>query len=207
MASGGGTNLQQLLDRFPNSDDSSAAARVVLVVSNRPGIGALERAARANVATKVIDPAAFEDASAFGERLIELYREYAIDLIVLAGYLKMIPANLIAVFRNRMINIHPALLPGFGGKGMYGRKVHEAVLASGAKISGCSVHFVDEQYDRGPIIAQRAVPVFYADNPETLAERVLVEEHKLLPEVVELIAAGRVKVIGRLAQVISEEEA
>ena len=206
MASGGGTNLQQLLDRFPNRDDSPAAARVVLVVSNRPGVGALERAAGAGVPSEVIDPAAFENPSAFGDCLIELYRVYSIDLIVLAGYLKMIPADLIAEYRNRMINIHPALLPGFGGKGMYGRRVHEAVLAAGAKISGCSVHFVDEHYDHGPIIAQRAVPVFHTDNPESLAARVLVEEHKLLPEVVELIAAGKVKVIDGLAQVISEDK-
>ena len=207
MASGGGTNLQQLLDRLPNRDDSPAEARVALVVSNRPGIGALERAAGAGVPTEVVDPAAYENSSEFGERLLELYRAHSIELIVLAGYLKMIPANLISAYRNRIINIHPALLPGFGGKGMYGRRVHEAVLAAGAKISGCSVHFVDEQYDRGAIIAQRAVPVFHTDTPESLAARVLEEEHKLLPEVVELIAAGKVEVIDGLAQVITADKA
>ena len=205
MASGGGTNLQQLLDRFPNRDDPGAAARVVLVVSNKPGIGALERATAAGVPSEVIDPAAFDSPEAFGERLTELYCAHSIGLIVLAGYLKMIPGNLIAAYRNRIINIHPALLPGFGGKGMYGRRVHEAVLAAGAKVSGCSVHFVDEVYDRGPIIAQRTVPVYHTDTPESLAERVLGEEHKLLPLVVELIAGGKVKVVGSIAQVDTGE--
>jgi phosphoribosylglycinamide formyltransferase 1 len=205
MASGGGTNLQQLLDRFPNRDDSSAAARVVLVVSNKPGIGALERASRAEVPGEVVDPAAFDNLVSFGESLIELYREHSIDLIVLAGYLKMIPANLIVAYRNRIVNIHPALLPGFGGKGMYGRRVHEAVLVAGVKISGCTVHFVDEHYDHGPIIAQRPVPVFHTDTPESLAERILAEEHKVLPEVVEIIATGRIKVSGQIVQVDSQE--
>ncbi|MFC1544975.1 phosphoribosylglycinamide formyltransferase, partial [Gemmatimonadota bacterium] len=113
----------------------------------------------------------------------------------LAGYLKMVPPNVVAAYSNRMINIHPALLPAFGGQGMYGRRVHEAVLASGAKLSGPTVHFVNEEYDRGPIIAQRAVPVYHDDTPEQLAARVLEQEHELLPEVVELIATGRVEVI------------
>jgi phosphoribosylglycinamide formyltransferase-1 len=196
MASGGGTNLQQLLDRFPDRDDSLAPARVCLVVSNRPGIGALDRAAKAGVRSEVIDPASFESPQVFGECLIELFRKESIDLIVLAGYLKKLPANLIASYSNRMINIHPALLPSFGGQGMYGHRVHEAVLDSGVKVSGCTVHFVNEDYDRGPIIAQRTVPVYHTDTPETLAERILKEEHKLLPEVVELIARGKVAVAG-----------
>ncbi|MBN2290699.1 MAG: phosphoribosylglycinamide formyltransferase [Candidatus Glassbacteria bacterium] len=206
MASGGGTNLQQLLDRFPSREDPSAAAEVVLVVSDRPGVGALERAHKAGIRTEVIDPGHYESSSAFGRRLIELCRAHSIGLIVLAGYLKMIPAELIVKYRNRIINIHPALLPGFGGKGMYGRKVHEAVLAAGVKISGCTVHFVDELFDHGPIIAQRTVPVFHTDTPESLAERVLVEEHRLLPEVVELIAAGRVEVADGIARVNSPDK-
>jgi len=201
MASGGGTNLQQLLDHFPDRDDAPASARVCLVVSNRPGIGALQRAEKAGVRTEVIDPAAFDTPEAFGECLIQLYRELAIDLVVLAGYLKKLPANLISAYRNRIINIHPALLPSFGGKGMYGLRVHEAVLASGAKVSGPTVHFVDEDYDRGPIIAQAAVPVYATDKPETLASRVLKEEHKILPRVVDLIARGKVKVVDGLVYV------
>jgi formyltetrahydrofolate-dependent phosphoribosylglycinamide formyltransferase len=202
MASGGGTNLQQLLDRFPDRDDSQAPARVCLVVSNRPGIGALDRAAKAGVRSEVIDPASFESPAAFGECLIELFRKESIDLIVLAGYLKKLPGNLISSYNNRMINIHPALLPSFGGQGMYGHRVHEAVLEAGVKVSGCTVHFVNEDYDRGPIIAQRTVPVYHTDTPESLAERILKEEHKLLPEVVELIARSKVKVVNGLAEVL-----
>jgi formyltetrahydrofolate-dependent phosphoribosylglycinamide formyltransferase len=201
MASGGGTNLQQLLDKFPDRDDSTAGARVCLVVSNRPGIGALERAERAGVRTEVVDPAEYESPEAFGNKLIELYESESIGLVVLAGYLKMLPSNLIAAYRNRMINIHPALLPLFGGKGMYGSKVHKAVLEAGVKLSGPTVHFVDEEYDRGPIIAQRPVPVYHTDTPETLAARVLEVEHQILPEVVSLIAAGRVNVVSGVVHV------
>jgi len=201
MASGGGTNLQQLLDKFPDRDDSTARARVCLVVSNKPGIGALERAEKAGVRTEVIDPAEYESPEAFGNKLIELYQSESIGLVVLAGYLKRLPSNLIVAYKNRIINIHPALLPLFGGKGMYGIRVHEAVLEAGVKLSGPTVHFVDEEYDRGPIIAQRPVPVYHMDTPETLAARVLEVEHQLLPEVVGLIAAGRVKVVNGVVHV------
>ena len=203
MASGGGTNLQQLLDRFPDREDSAASARVCLVVTNRPGIGALERASKAGVRSEVVPPSEFETPEAFGDHLIGLFREEAIDLVVLAGYLKKLPPNFIAAFQNRIINIHPALLPSFGGKGMYGHLVHEAVLASGVKVSGCTVHFVDERYDRGPIIAQRTVPVYHTDTAEILAARILKEEHQLLPQVVEMIAKGRVEVVGNLVHIHS----
>jgi len=196
MASGGGTNLQKLLDAFPDDDDSPAPARVVLVVTDRPGVGALERAGRAGVNTAVVPPSDYADQESFGCKLNELFAGGEVELVVLAGYLKMVPPGVVAAYSNRMINIHPALLPSFGGKGMYGRRVHESVLASGAKISGPTVHFVNEQYDRGPIIAQRAVPVYHDDTPETLADRVLEQEHEILPEVVELIATGRVEVSG-----------
>lgn len=149
---------------------------MVRVVSNRADAGALERARRAGVAAAVLhDPA---DPA----ELLAVLRDA--DLVVLAGYLKLVPAAVVARFRHRMINIHPALLPAFGGPGMYGRRVHAAVLASGARRSGATVHYVDEHYDRGPIIAQRAVPVEPGDTPERLAERVLTVEHELLPEVV-----------------------
>jgi len=200
MASGDGTNLQKLLDRFPDSEDSTEAATVVLVVANRP-CGALKRAAQAGVRGELVDPGSFPSQEKFGERLIGLYEAEGIGLVVLAGYLKMIPSNLVRAFRNRIINIHPALLPLFGGDGMYGRRVHEEVLKAGVKLSGPSVHFVDEEYDRGPIIAQRAVPVLYDDTPESLAARVLEEEHRILPDVVDLIARGRVTVADGIAQV------
>ena len=172
LVSGGGTNLQTLLDALQNSP----VARVVRVISSRPGAGALERARRAGVATTVlanpVDP----------KELLVALRDA--QLVVLAGYLKLVPPAVVAQFRGRMINIHPALLPDFGGPGMYGHHVHAAVLASGARESGATVHFVDEAFDRGDIIAQEKVRVEPADTPETLAARVLEAEHRLLPRVV-----------------------
>ena len=172
LVSGGGTNLQTLLDALQNSP----VARVVRVISSRPGAGALERARRAGVATTVlVNPA---DPN---ELLVALRDA---QLVVLAGYLKLVPPAVVAQFRRRMINIHPALLPDFGGPGMYGHHVHAAVLGSGARESGATVHFVDEAFDRGDIIAQEKVRVEPADTPETLAARVLEAEHRLLPRVV-----------------------
>lgn len=172
LASGGGTNLQALLDTL----GPDAPARVVRVVTNRADAGALERARRTGVPTTVLrDPA---DAAELRGALADA------DLVVLAGYLRLVPRDVVARFRHRLINVHPALLPSFGGPGMYGRRVHEAVLASGAAESGATVHYVDEQYDRGLIIAQRRVPVRPDDTPDTLAARVLAAEHELLPEVV-----------------------
>ena len=183
LASGGGTNLQALLDAC----GPAAPARVTRVVSNRADAGALERARAAGIPAVVLrDPA---DAA---ELLVALGDA---DLVVLAGYLKLIPATAVARFPRRMINIHPALLPAFGGPGMYGHRVHAAVLASGATASGATVHYVDEQYDRGPIIAQRTVPVLPGDTAETLAARVLAVEHELLPQVV-LELAGRLQTEG-----------
>ena len=176
LASGGGSNLQALLDTF----GPAAAARVTRVISNRPTAGALERARRAGVtAVALRNPAdAAELLAAVGDA----------DLLVLAGYLKLVPASVIARFRWRVINIHPALLPAFGGPGMFGRRVHEAVLADGARESGATVHYADEVYDRGPIIAQRRVAVEPGDTPDTLAARVLTVEHQLLPAVVAELA-------------------
>ena len=172
LVSGGGTNLQALLDAL----QSSPVARVARVISSRPNAGALDRARRAAVPTTVLrDP---NDANELQTALGDA------QLVVLAGYLKLVPASVVARFRGRMINIHPALLPDFGGPGMYGHRVHEAVLASRAKESGATVHFVDEEFDRGAIIAQEKVPVQPGDDAETLAARVLEAEHRLLPRVV-----------------------
>ncbi len=172
LVSGGGTNLQALLDALRDSP----VARIAHVVASGADAGALERARRAGVPTVVLahpdDPG--EVVTAAGDA----------RLVVLAGYLKRIPAAAVARLRWRVINIHPALLPAFGGPGMYGRRVHEAVLASGVALSGATVHYVDEEYDRGPIIAQWPVPVGRDDTPDTLAARVLNVEHRLLPQVV-----------------------
>lgn len=177
--SGGGSNLQALLDRLGKDD----TARVVLVMSDRAEAGGLERARQAGVPAEVLaDPA---DAA---EWITRLGRRDT-DLLVLAGYLKLVPAGVVQKYGGRIVNIHPALLPDFGGPGMYGKRVHAAVLASGARESGPTVHLVDEVYDRGAILAQRRVPVLPDDTPERLAARVLEEEHRLLPDVV--LAAAR----------------
>ena len=182
LASGSGSNLQALLDACRPPEP----AQIALVASNVPGAGALERAGRAEVPTWVIpDPAD-------GAAIIAKLREARIDLVVLAGYLKLVPLEVVSAFDGRMVNIHPALLPAFGGKGMYGMRVHRAVIASGATLSGPTVHLVNAEYDRGPILAQWPVPVLPGDTPEQLRDRVLAVEHQLLPAVVLATArAGR----------------
>lgn len=187
LASGGGTNLQALIDRF--NADPAAPARVELVVGSRPGIGALERAERAGIDAVALEARAL-GAEAFGQALAEALRTHRIDLIVLAGWLQLVPAEVVRAFHGRMINIHPALLPAFGGHGMYGMRVHRAVIQAGVRVSGATVHFVDERYDEGAVIAQWPVPVLPGDTPESLAARVLAVEHRILPLAVEALARG-----------------
>ena len=180
--SGRGSNLRALLEALP----PGAEAQVVLVLSNRVEAPGLEHARGLGIPTAVLADPANPD-----EWLTTLDR-HAVEMIVLAGYLRLVPAPVIARYRGRIINIHPALLPRFGGPGMYGRRVHQAVLASGAGESGATVHLVDEVYDRGEILAQERVPVRPSDTPETLAARILEVEHRLLPAVVRAAArAGR----------------
>jgi formyltetrahydrofolate-dependent phosphoribosylglycinamide formyltransferase len=181
-ASGRGSNLEALLRALTGR----APARVVLVLSNRQEAGALALARRYAVPAEVLsDPA---DATEWLTRL----GRHRVDLVVLAGYLKLVPPGVIARYRHRIVNVHPALLPAFGGRGMYGHHVHEAVLASGARESGATVHLVDEEYDRGAILARGRVPVLPGDTPGVLAARVLEVEHRLLPAVVlAAAAAGR----------------
>lgn len=181
FASGGGTNLQALLDRFNHG--AEPLARVVLLVASRPGIGALERAAKAQVPSFVWNP----DES---ESLVHRLQKDVIDFIVLAGWLRLVPARIVHLYRERMINIHPALLPAFGGAGMYGPRVHQAVIAAGVRVSGATVHLVDDEYDTGRILAQWPVPVLPDDTPEELAARVLQAEHLLLPNVVDALVRG-----------------
>lgn len=186
LASGSGTNLQALLDRFNRGDDD--AARVVRVVGSSSGLGALERARAAGVEASVLE----EDDDRGSGLQAELEAAGA-DLVVLAGYLRLVPGPVVRAWRGRMVNIHPALLPSFGGQGMYGLRVHEAVLDAGVRVTGPTVHFVDEAYDRGPIVAQWPVPVREGDDAETLAARVLRFEHRLLPRVVSALARGEVR--------------
>jgi phosphoribosylglycinamide formyltransferase-1 len=181
LASGRGSNLQAIMDHFENVA-RERVANVVLVASNRPDSPVLVRAATAS-----IDIATF-DSSDDGSELLNLLHKFRIDLVVLAGYLKRIQSKVIREYAGRMVNIHPALLPEFGGEGMYGARVHEAVIASGAKESGATVHLVDDEYDRGPIVAQWRIPVEPSDTPTTLAARVLNVEHIVYPRAIEMIA-------------------
>jgi phosphoribosylglycinamide formyltransferase-1 len=185
LASGGGSNLQALIDYFCSVGDARAAD-IVLVASNRREAGALARASTANIPTAIIRSA--RDAS--GEELLTLLERHAISLVVLAGYLQLVPAEVTARFPRRIVNVHPAPLPAFGGAGMYGQHVHRAVLAAGAAHSGPTVHFVDDQYDHGATIAQWPVPVLPGDDEHSLARRVLRAEHLLLPRAVQAVAAG-----------------
>ncbi|PYP54592.1 MAG: phosphoribosylglycinamide formyltransferase [Gemmatimonadetes bacterium] len=181
LASGRGSNLQAIIDHFDNLA-RERIAKVVLVASNRADSPALIRAATAS-----IDIAHF-DTTDDGSMLLELLRKSRIDLVVLAGYLKRIPPKVIREYAGRIINIHPALLPAFGGEGMYGARVHEAVIASGTKETGVTVHLLDDEYDRGPIVAQWRVPVEPSDTADSLAARVLNVEHVVYPRVVEMVA-------------------
>lgn len=181
LASGRGSNLQAIIEHFDNLA-RERVAKVTLVASNRADSPALLRAATAS-----IDIAHF-DASDDGAELLALLQKFRIDLVVLAGYLKRIPSKVIREYAGRIVNIHPALLPAFGGEGMYGARVHEAVIASGARETGVTVHLVDDEYDRGAIIAQWRVSVDESDTPDTLAARVLNVEHVVYPRVVEMVA-------------------
>jgi phosphoribosylglycinamide formyltransferase 1 len=185
LASGGGSNLQALIDHAGATRPSWA---VVLVISDRPGAGALERAARHGLAREVVVAGAGQDPAAVASRLLELLERHVIDLVLLAGYLRLVPAAVVARFAGRILNIHPALLPSFGGKGMYGMHVHRAVLESGVRLTGVTVHVVDDVYDRGRILAQWPVPVKAGDTPEVLAARVLEVEHALYPRAVDHVA-------------------
>jgi phosphoribosylglycinamide formyltransferase/phosphoribosylglycinamide formyltransferase-1 len=181
LASGRGSNLQALIDYFADSPRSSVEIR--LVASNRQNAQALERARAASI------PARAFNAGDEGEELMSLLEEHGIDLLVLAGYMKRIPPRVVSAYHGRIVNVHPGLLPEFGGEGMYGSRVHEAVIASGAKTTGVTVHLVDDEFDHGPVVAQWRIAVLEKDTAESLAERVLEVEHLIYPRAVEMIAA------------------
>jgi phosphoribosylglycinamide formyltransferase-1 len=240
FASGGGSNFGAILDARA---EGRLGAEIVLLVTDRPGIGAITRAETEGIPYVVIHPGQFPlrrsalsvlfqegpqdkhfvsestndgivvpgghevvvsvspplplDEATFGQALLEALDAHGADFIALAGYLKKIPAVVVDRFRHRMLNIHPALLPAFGGHGLYGRRVHEAVITYGAKVSGATVHLVDTEYDTGPVVLQESVPVQDDDTPEALAARVLELEHRLFPEALRLFAEGHVAVEGR----------
>jgi len=189
LISGSGTNLQAVLDA---EHAGKLGASVRLVISNKPDAYGLVRAQHAGVRALHLSTATEGSFDAVGQRMLDLFEEEKIDLIVLAGYLKLLHPDVVRSYRRRIINIHPALLPRFGGKGMYGINVHRAVLEAKEKVSGASIHFVDEIYDHGAVIAQRTAPVRVGDTPEQLQARVLEIEHQLLPETIARLASGEI---------------
>lgn len=181
FASGSGTNMQAIIDKI---EAGEIRAEIVGLIVNKPGIKSIERATKFNIPVSVI---AEKDQEDFSKKLTKKLNEWNPDLIILAGFLKKIPDSIIKKYENKIINIHPALLPKYGGKGFYGLNVHKAVIEAGDKESGCTVHYVNKEYDKGPIISQEKVPVHPNDTPEDLAKRVLKAEHKLLPTVIKKI--------------------
>lgn len=193
LVSGGGTNLQAILDAIDAGKITNA--RVEVVISNNPGAYALERAARCGVEGICISPKEYENRAAFNAAFLDKLNSYGVDLVVMAGFLVVLPPEMIAQYRNRIINIHPSLIPSFCGTGFYGLKVHEGALARGVKVTGATVHFVDEGTDTGPIILQKAVEVCEGDTPEVLQRRVMEQaEWKILPKAIDLIANDKVSV-------------
>lgn len=195
--SASGTTLQNLLDRIA---DGRLKAQIVLVASNNVDAYGLVRAENVDIPTAVVERKSFATREEFGRKLFDLCREHRAELVCLAGFLQLvqIPDD----FQGRVMNIHPALIPAFCGKGYYGHHVHEAVLAAGVKISGCTVHFCDNQYDHGPIILQRAINVLEDDTPDGLSARVFEQECEAYPEAIRLFAEGRLRIEGRRVRIL-----
>ncbi|MGD1275597.1 MAG: phosphoribosylglycinamide formyltransferase [Tepidisphaeraceae bacterium] len=197
LISGGGTTLQNLIDCIGRK---TLDARVVLVIASRGGIAGIDRALAAGLRYELVERKKFAGARDFSVKVFRLCQEAGADLICLGGWLSLL--EIPPQWQGRIMNIHPALLPSFGGPGMYGLKVHQAVLDHGCKVSGCTVHFVDEQFDHGPIILQRACPVLQDDTPQTLAHRVFEEEKIAYPEAIRLYQAGRLCIEGRRVRIV-----
>ncbi len=194
LASGRGSNFQAIWNSI---QAGKLHAQVQVVISNNADAGALDFARSQNLPAVHLERNQFDTKEAYVQAFLGILEQYAVNFIVLAGYMKLLSPEIVRVFRNRIINIHPALLPSFGGKGMYGHFVHKAVLDHGCKVSGVTVHLVNEAYDQGPIVAQQCVPVLAGDTPESLAERVLKVEHVIFSAALQLFAEERVEVIGR----------
>jgi phosphoribosylglycinamide formyltransferase 1 len=197
LVSGSGTTLQNLIDRIAAK---SLDADIRLVIASRPGIAGIDRARLANINCQIIERKKFADSSEFSRRIFSLCDEAGVDLICLGGWLSLLQAP--GKWEGKVMNIHPALLPSFGGAGMYGLRVHQAVLDHGCKVSGCTVHFVDPGYDSGPIILQRSCPVLEGDSAESLAHRVFEEEKIAYPEAIQQYAAGKLRITGRVVRVL-----
>ena len=194
LVSGGGTNLQAVIDAIESG--AVSGAQIDIVISNNKNAYALERAAKHGIETRCISPRDYNSREQFNTELLECLKKRQVDLVVLAGCLVVIPEQMVDAFPNRIINIHPSLIPSFCGTGFYGLKVHEEVLKRGVKVTGATVHFVDKGTDTGPIILQKAVEVKEGDTPRSLQLRVMEEaEWKLLPEAINLIAQGKVEVV------------
>jgi phosphoribosylglycinamide formyltransferase-1 len=193
LVSGGGTNLQAIIDSMANGKITNA--EIVTVISNNKNAYALERAEKAEIPAKCVSPKDYESRELFNKALLEAVEESGADLIVLAGFLVVIPQEMIEKYRNRIINVHPSLIPSFCGTGYYGLKVHEAALERGVRVSGATVHFVDEGTDTGPIILQKAVEVLDGDTPQILQKRIMERaEWVILPMAIDLIANGKLEV-------------
>ena len=189
FASGSGSNAEAIIKE---THSSRLKAKVSLIVSDKANAGVLARAHRYDITAATLTPSSFASSDAYLEALLQLLNQHKINFIALAGYLKKIPPALVDQFKGRMTNIHPSLLPSFGGPGMYGRHVHRAVRERGVRWTGATVHFVDHDYDNGPILLQKVVPVYQQDSVEDIADRVLKTEHQIYPEALRLIAEGRV---------------
>lgn len=196
LVSGGGTNLQAIIDKV-----HGRCGEIAVVISNNADAYGLTRAQNSNIPTAVVLEKEFADYEAYNQALIEVLKEHGVDLVVLAGYMKIITPSFVSAFPNRIVNIHPALIPSFCGEGYYGMHVHNAVIEYGVKVTGATVHFVNEEADGGPIIAQKTVEVADDDTPESIQKKVLRIEHTLLPWVVEQICLGKVTVDGRKVRI------
>ena len=201
LVSGGGTNLQAIIDACQTN---VIRGEVVVVISNRENAYALQRAGKHKIDALYIDRKDFVTNQDYAWRLVEEMEQRDVELICLAGFLLLIDPFFITKYKNRIMNIHPALLPAFGGKGMYGKHVHQAVLEYGCKVSGVTVHFINENYDQGAVILQETVKVLDNDTPETLASRILVEEHKIYPQAIKLFAEKRLDIKDRKVRIIEK---
>ena len=201
LVSGGGTNLQALIDAQARGE--LGGGRITCVISSKPGVYALERAAKANIPTRVIVRKDYPDTAAYSAAMLDAFREEHADLIVQAGFMTILDETICRAYPNKMINVHPALIPSFCGKGYYGLHVHEAALKKGVKVTGATVHFVTEVCDGGPIILQKAVAVEQGDTPETLQKRVMEQaEWHILPEAVNLFCNDKIKVIDNKTEIL-----